>query len=188
MANDTVHDALLETALAHDADFAQRHNKESDQAYLKRLHRLLADISEEAYNEMPEGAQEWYNEAVGAIDEGNDIPIPEGMPAGGGKATASRTAAEEVAEKTGANKRRGAAAAKKAAAKEKAPAGSRMDKSSPMYILRKYLVEHPDASFATMQEFVEKKGLQIELSTMRTARYWINATVQMARDTGHWKD
>jgi outer membrane biosynthesis protein TonB len=229
----TVHELVLDAALGVNPDFAQRHEKETDQTYLKRLYKVIDSMEEPEWNAMPESAQMWANDAAEAVENHTALPACEGMPEGASPKKAAKSGAEEVAARVAkkavakkaapAPAKKAAAPAKKAApakavakkaapapakkaapapakkaaapAKKAAPAkakqaagNSRVDRDSPMYLMRVFIVENPDCTFDQMRSHCTSNKLNVEDSTLRTMAYWVKNTIAVARETGHWKN
>lgn len=95
MTTSTTYGELLAACVAFKPDFAEKGKKETDNAFLARLMRTVADLPEETYDALSEDAVAWYDAVVTANNTKATLPIPAGY-----GAPAVTEAAAPVAKRT----------------------------------------------------------------------------------------
>jgi len=73
-----LYERLVEAAQSIDADFKAKSKKEDDQAYMQRLVDCINSIDENAWPNLDEDIQTWFNASVASSDAGEAIEYPEG--------------------------------------------------------------------------------------------------------------
>lgn len=74
----TVHDELLDAAMEVTEGFKQKHPKEKDQDYLKRIVMAVADAPDAIWNDLSTDAQTWFNDATDALNNKKEVELPDG--------------------------------------------------------------------------------------------------------------
>ena len=165
--------------------------KNEDRAdYLQRLTVAVSEIEEGDWEDLSEGAQEWFNDEASTAYE-NQEPIPEfpdmeeeeeeeaeapkrrGRPAKKVGKKVAKKAAKKVAKK----------AAKKAGKKATAKASSNGGGRTAIVELRKMVIENPDMK---PDDLVDASG-SVSRGTAVTIRYQTLATMKVLRDMGKMK-
>lgn len=73
----TVYEELWEAVAAADPNFAGPSENEDDQDYYKRTVRAVAAIPIDDWNNLSAAAQQWYDDAAGAMESNQEIaPLP----------------------------------------------------------------------------------------------------------------
>src|SRR5262252_1731863 len=92
----TVYEELWGAVAANDPKFGGPSDNESDQDFYKRLVRATAAIPIDAWNTLTPPAQQWYDDAAGAMEAQQDIePLPGYADEGEGGEEAEAEAEEE---------------------------------------------------------------------------------------------
>ena len=106
-----IHAEVLKNVKIMNPKFKVQTAKEEDQAYLVRVLEALAGGTKEQFEAMPKEAQNWFDTACEAANEGKSMPLPEGFESAftgkeekaapkGKAAKATNGAAKETATKT----------------------------------------------------------------------------------------
>lgn len=74
----SVYETLLDTVRQHGA-FHPLTASEATEEYLKRLTKALSAVTKRLFDDMPEDAQVWFDNAATAMAEQMPVPLPEGF-------------------------------------------------------------------------------------------------------------
>lgn len=74
----TIYDALVDVA-KKGRKFPALATSETTPEYLKRLTQAVSNSSKDDFDAMPEAAQLWFDAAADALNEGGEVPEPEGF-------------------------------------------------------------------------------------------------------------
>jgi hypothetical protein len=200
----TVYQQLLSVAEAATGKAPQpKHAKESDKEYLGRLVRAASKLDEGEWNSLPADFQNWWNDAVEALNEERAIPNPPGYTAGRNvlsdepKKRSGREALAEYNRRRKEEKERRAQEeatkpAKLAPAAGERSAASRSRKPEGgegiVTIIRKLVVRNPDWTVQQLADAIAEMGREAKSSTLVTARHDTLATIGFAKEAGRWKD
>lgn len=160
-----VHDELLDAAGTAEGGFKSQDSKEDDKKYFERLLTAVGELDEKVFDSLSESAQAWYNEAVEAMNAGNNAAAPEGFVSKKGAKTAPATGKTSTEKKT------------PAPPKEKPPRSA-----SKTFSIRVSVCKDPKISLADLL----KAHPGMNSSTVSTIRSDVLATIEAAQQAGAW--
>ena len=163
-------------------------SRESATKYLARLARAGAELADDDFADLSEEAQEWINDAAGAINEGQDLPgfddEEDEEPKAKRKATKKTPAKTPKATKKTTKK-----TSKKT---ERKPPAKRTEKlmkdgeakEGAHMRLRELIIENEETPRDKVIEMFEKEGFTMGPSRARLVHYETRATLRALRKMG----
>ena len=163
--------SVIESELHDKLGLAPQTGKQKDRtAYLAQLCSSAASTCEESedkWDTLSEGAQNWINSGVDALnDEAGDGKVAE-FP----DYTAPKPAA----------KANGKGGAKKGAAKEKKPR-----KKAGVTRLKEIMLQKPDIEWEALGEQLKKEGVELTANTLRSFHNDMRNTIAVLKDKGFY--
>jgi len=169
----SVYTALFDAVAASDDKFVAQPPHESDKDFLTRLVSGVAEISQEAFDELPVDAQSWFNATADAMNESKEWTPPEGF-----VSNYNADAKPPTRSKLKAGRPAGPA-------KEKAPPKPKEPRpKAPSVFIRELVLADPKAGLAVLKEQLSKLGIEAGDSTITTIRYDTIATLKVAQAAG----
>jgi len=154
--------------------------RESKARWAGRLVRGAQDLEDAKWEKLSEGAQQWVNDAVEAMNEENDIPeFPSDEASPAKKTTKKKAAKKKAASKKSKDEEEERTPEPKEKKKPKRGGGQRY---------REIFLTNPEMTKEELLEAITNEGFKLSVGTADIIYYEVRACLGALNDTGIFSD